>query len=43
MKLSSTPIKSTIEAGLYSAVCYGLIDIGTQQNEYQGKVMHQRK
>jgi hypothetical protein len=43
MKLSSTPIKSPIEAGLYSAVCYGLIDIGTQQNEYQGKVMHQRK
>ena len=44
MKLSMNSGNSTtLEAGLYSAVCYGLIDIGTQENEYQGKVMHQRK
>tara|TARA_R100001510_G_scaffold55612_1_gene59826 strand:+ start:5743 stop:6321 length:579 start_codon:yes stop_codon:yes gene_type:complete len=44
MKLSmASNTKTTIEAGLYPAVCYGLIDIGTQENEYQGKVNYQRK
>lgn len=43
MKLSSTPIKSTVEAGLYPAVCFGLIDIGTQENNYNDKISWQRK
>lgn len=44
MKLSMTTTNcSAVEAGLYPAVCYGLIDIGTQENEYQGKVNYQRK
>jgi hypothetical protein len=44
MKLSANNNNSsTIEAGLYSAVCYGLIDIGTQENDYQGKKSYQRK
>lgn len=43
MKLALNGNAPTVEAGLYPAVCYGLIDIGTQENEYQGKVMYQRK
>lgn len=44
MKLSSNNSNApTVEAGLYSAVCYGLIDLGVQTNDYQGKVSYQRK
>lgn len=44
MKLSNTGGGSpAVEAGLYPAVCYSLIDIGTQENEFQGKKMYQRK
>lgn len=44
MKISaSNNSKTTVEAGLYPAVCYSLIDIGTQENTYQDKTNYQRK
>ena len=45
MKISqnSNSNKSAVEAGLYPAVCFALIDLGTQDNEYQGKKITQRK
>ena len=44
MKISaSNNSKAAVEAGLYPAVCFGLIDIGTQENTYQDKTTYQRK
>lgn len=30
-------------AGTHRAICYRVIDLGTQQSEYQGQIKHQRK
>lgn len=30
-------------AGVFPAICYRLIDLGTQQTQYQGQTKHQRK
>ena len=32
-----------VEPGTYSARCYGVIDIGTQRNEWQGETKHQHQ
>ena len=32
-----------VEPGIYNAICYGIIDIGTQHNEWQGEATTRRQ
>ena len=40
---ANASVQSPIEAGLHDAVCYGIVDLGTQENEYQGQKKLQRQ